>query len=271
MIVFHPVIETLGDTPFVPGSPGGEMKCPTCSENTPDAWQHWWVQTGSGHTHALTEPGLTVQGKNGEGIQLPDTVVQIDWMRCANASCGQLVVRAHASKRFRGQPLPEDLTQTWFVYPRRSARPIDPLVPQELKAEYLEAAELLEISPKMSAVLSRKLVFDLLERYAGIAEYTLKGGLDKFIEDTAHPIRVRENLQHLREIGDFGAHTKKDGVGQIIDVSREDAEWTLDLLDRLFDYFVIEPERDKKLRAAWDKNLQEAGRKPIPPAPEGDG
>jgi hypothetical protein len=107
----------------------------------------------------------------------------------------------------------------------------------------------------------------LMRGVSGISEYTLKASLDKFIGDTKHPARIRENLQHLREIGDFGAHTKKDGVGQIIEVSREDAEWTLDLVDRLFDYFIVEPERDKKLQSKWNQNLADAGRKPIPEVP----
>lgn len=246
------------------------MKCPSCGENTPDSWSPVLGLRDQGGWGPLTQP-TWFRDHDGELIRGTERQIQFDRMHCANPGCGQLVVRGHEHMRLPGHLAPEDHTTIWLVYPRSSSRLVDALVPEQYAKDYREAAALLDLSPRMSAVLSRKVVFDLLEDYAKISEYTLKGSLDKFIADTAHPARIRENLQHLREIGDFGAHTKKDGIGQVIDVSREDAEWTLDLIDRLFDYFVLDPERDKKLRATWDQNVQEAGRKPIPPVPPDPG
>jgi hypothetical protein len=237
------------------------MQCPICRQFTRDAWQLLVRQMHVGYRESLqVEPPGGIVGSH----------VGVDFMYCENPECKQLVVRVHEVSDLPPHAVasPETLTRTWLARPRSGSRPLDPLVPEPLRKDYLEAAAILDISPRMSAVLSRKIVFDLLEQYAGITEYTLKGSLDKFIGDTSHPARIRENLQHLREIGDFGAHTKKDGIGQIIEVSQEDAEWTLDLVDRLFDYFILDPDRDKQLRATWDKNLQDAGRKPIAPPPE---
>ena len=238
------------------------MKCPSCGENTPDSWRVLLVEAGfrSDHTYSLRAPGLLGH----------DTSVAFDWMHCANETCKQLVVRMHESI----PTLPPHIgpeTQTRYVRPMWSIRRIDSLVPEPFRTDYLDAAAILGISPRMSAVLTRKIVYDLLERYADVCEYTLKASLDKFIVDVSHPTRVRESLQHLREIGDFGAHTQKDGVGKVIDVSSEDAEWTMDLVDRLFDYFILDPERDKALRSKWDTNLQDTGRKPIKPVPPSDG
>ena len=259
MTVANPVIEALGGDPFQPGSPGGEMKCPSCTENTPNSWQPWFVESAGGRTHGLrVEPPRWVA-----------SIVSLDYMYCANDDCKELVIRVHENSLAPQHAVesPEMLTRTWNARPRASTRPIDRAVPEPFRTDYLEAAGILEQTPRMSAVLSRKIVFDLLEQYASIAEYTLKKSLDKFVPDTTHPARIRENLQHLREIGDFGAHTQKDGVGQVIEVSRVDAEWTLDLIDGLFDYFIIEPSRHQKLRASWDENLREAKRTAIPPVP----
>lgn len=126
----------------------------------------------------------------------------------------------------------------------------------------------------MTTVLTSKVLYDLLEQYAGIAEYTLNGSINKFIADTSHPQRVRENLGHWREIRDFSAHTKRnenpddEAFGEIIEAGREEAEWTLDMLDRLFAYFITEREQEKRLREKWDKNIADAGRNPIRPLPD---
>ncbi|MGD0456496.1 MAG: hypothetical protein ABSC21_01975 [Terriglobia bacterium] len=50
---------------------------------------------------------------------------------------------------------------------------------------------------------------------------------------------------------------------QIINVGREEADWTLKVVTDLFDYFIVAPERDKVLREAIDKKLAQAGRKPV--------
>jgi hypothetical protein len=239
------------------------MQCPKCGYFSPDAWKVFHVSAPGG--------GLITQLVQKAPADSFARTIVLEWMECANSACAQVVIRATATYQIPRHAAPELQAEVWLVYPRRSYRPLDPLITGTLRQDYDEAAALLDLTPRLSAVLTRKIVFDLLEQYAGIGEYTLKASLDKFIGDKKHPARIKENLQHLREIGDFGAHTKKDGVGQVIDVSREDAEWTLDLVDRLFDYFILDAERDKKLRGTWDKNLDDAGRKPIPPVPPDTG
>jgi hypothetical protein len=63
-------------------------------------------------------------------------------------------------------------------------------------------------------------------------------------------------------------HTQTDDQAEIINVTREEAEWTLDVVDRLFDYFIVAPAKDKALHETWDEKLKATGRKPIPPLPE---
>ncbi|MGZ4300657.1 MAG: DUF4145 domain-containing protein [Gaiellaceae bacterium] len=157
------------------------------------------------------------------------------------------------------------VTGEWLAHPRSSGRHVDPLITGDLRRDYDEAGMILDVSPRMSAVLSRRILADLLERYAGLEKFSLGERVDDFAKDTAHPSQLRENLHYLREIANFGAHTQKDDQAQIIDVSREEAEWTLDLVDRLFEYFIVGPERDRKMREGFDKKLEDAGRKPLAP------
>jgi Domain of unknown function (DUF4145) len=61
-------------------------------------------------------------------------------------------------------------------------------------------------SPRMSAVLSRRILADLLARYVGLTHFSVEARIDAFFEDKSHPYRLREKLGHLVETGNFGAH-----------------------------------------------------------------
>lgn len=140
-------------------------------------------------------------------------------------------------------------------------------VPEHLRRDYKEADSILHQSPRMSAVLSRRILSDLLEKYAKRTEFSLKERLDAFVEDTNHPHHLRQNLGYLVEMGNFGAHTQTNDQAEIVDVEQEEADWTLDLVGRLFDYFIISPEKDRKMRETFDEKLKDANRRPIVPPP----
>jgi Domain of unknown function (DUF4145) len=233
------------------------MKCPTCRENTPDAWAPLWVINADGsRTHGLSRGPTGLVG------------IELDWMRCANKACEELVIRVKQTVRRFGDPPPPEEVSGWFACPRFARRPIDPLVPERYQRDYEDAAAILDISPRMSAVLSRRILADLLEEYAGQDQFSLASRIDNFMKDTQHPFELRKNLHYLREIADFSAHTQTNDQAEMIDVSQEEAEWTLEIVDRLFAYFIVTPERDKAMRTAFDEKLREAERKPIPPLPD---
>jgi hypothetical protein len=56
--------------------------------------------------------------------------------------------------------------------------------------------------------------------------------------------------------------TQTDFLDQIIDVDQHEAEWTLEIVDRLFDYFIVEPTTDREIRESIDEELREADRTP---------
>jgi hypothetical protein len=249
--------------PYIPGSLGGQMQCPTCRHHTPDSWSALVHHLFGEHVRKT----LDIDAK-------PPRIsskVSLDYMYCANPECKELVVRLHETLKLPTHAVadPEMLTRSWFIYPRNARRPIDPLVPDPFKQDYAEATAILDSSPRMSAVLSRRILADLLETYANHSQFKLSERIDKFTADKSHPSGLRENLHHFREIADFGAHTQKNDQAEIIEVSKEEAEWTLDLLDRLFDHFIVAPEKDRLMRESMDSKLQAAGRKEIDP-PDGE-
>jgi Domain of unknown function (DUF4145) len=249
---------------------GGDMRCPVCNQNTPDSWRHLLVDAeGGGTTHGLrvNPPSPRVPPEVGLDY-IVSTEVSLDYMYCANDECKQLVIRVHERDTLPPSPDRETSKKTWLARPRSTGRALDPLVPEKFRKDYGEAAAILDMSPRMSGVLSRRILADLLEDYAKLDQFSLNARIKAFIADTSHTSRLRENLHHLREIGDFGAHTQKNDQAEIVDVGRDEAEWTLDILDGLFDYFIIAPERDRQMRDTMDERLKAAGRKAIEPLPD---
>jgi hypothetical protein len=240
------------------------MECPFCRHDIAATWQTFSSTTDElgRHTGSVQNQLTTyvLRDKN----QIPAHVTA-QWLKCQN--CYEIVVQITRSE--------SGTTASWIALPKNPNLPfVDPLVTDPFRKDYLEAWTILEDSPRMSAVLSRRLLADLLEKYAGLKHYSLEQSIDKFIEDTRHPLWLRQNLHYLREAGNFGAHTQQDKTVAatqppidpvIIDVDRSEAEWTLKVIGDLFEYFIVAPQKDKEMRLAIDKKLADASRKPIIP------
>jgi Domain of unknown function (DUF4145) len=255
------------------------MKCPTCGENTPDAWE----RLAANLEGAANETEMAIRARLGgssvfemgaPGEPHPHRI-HLDRMHCANPECEQLVVRGHDTYTTYAEGVPSETTETWLVHPRHASRPVDPLVLEkapDLATDYAEAVAVLGISHRMSAVLARSILADLLERYAGLTDYGLADRVNKFIADDHRPSDLRQHLHYLREIADFGAHTQKNDQFERIKIDQDEAEWTLTIIERLFDHFIIAPATAERLRQGMDAKLEAAGRKPIKRLPlEEDG
>jgi hypothetical protein len=237
------------------------MICPFCSHDIAPAWQPLVVITddlGRNQPQFRHQLDTTVVRKEDRKVGLPSAVaVTLQWLRCQNAECHEIVVQATRVEAGKAE--------TWLAVPKRKALPVvSSLVVDPLRSDYYEACTILDDSPRMSSVLSRHILADLLRIYAHIENYGLANRIDAFIADTKHPSRLRANLHYLREIADFSAHTQTDQDDEIINVTLEEAQWTLKIVADLFDYFIVAPKKDEELRTAFDKKIEAAGRKRVP-------
>ena len=53
-------------------------------------------------------------------------------------------------------------------------------------------------------------------------------------------------------------------TGAVVDVEPGEAEWNLDVLESLFDFYFVEPTKTAKRKAELNKKLKEAGKTEIP-------
>jgi hypothetical protein len=51
--------------------------------------------------------------------------------------------------------------------------------------------------------------------------------------------------------------------GEILPVEPGEAEWSLDVLEQLFDFYYVQPALTAKKRDEMNKKLQEAGKPPM--------
>ena len=122
----------------------------------------------------------------------------------------------------------------------------------------------LPLSAKASAALSRRCLQAVLREKAKTKSKDLADQIDEVINANAVPAYIAEELHAIRNIGNFAAHTMKStNTGAIIEVEPGEAEWNLDVLESLFDFYFVQPALSAKRKSELNKKLKEAGKPEI--------
>jgi hypothetical protein len=136
-------------------------------------------------------------------------------------------------------------------------------VPETFANEFYEAVRVLALSPKSSAALARRSLQELLREKAGVRESTLDAEIQKVLDSRSLPSYFADAIDAIRVIGNFAAHPiKSKNTGEIIPVEPGEAEWLLDVIEGLFDFYFVQPIRLQARRDALNEKLRAAG-KPI--------
>lgn len=137
-----------------------------------------------------------------------------------------------------------------MVWPKASTRtPLPQEVPEAFASDYIEACLVLADSPKASAALSRRCLQNLLRKKANIKHGNLSDEIEEVMESL--PAHLQEAIDAVRNIGNFAAHSMKStNTGEIIEVELGEAEWLLDTLEGLFDFYFVQPATLKKKRGS---------------------
>jgi hypothetical protein len=148
-----------------------------------------------------------------------------------------------------------------LLYPKTAARSKPPEVPPEIWTEYAESRAVLEASPKASAALSRRIVQTILRNCHDIKRRNLADEIQVFIDMPSVPGPLASAVDAIRAVGNFAAHpTKSLRTGEIAEVEPEEAEWLLEVLESLFDFTFIQPERQKRMTERLNEKLENLGK-----------
>lgn len=223
------------------------MKCPHCLENFNDSQTWWSVATGS----------------DADGIWL------LSRRHCP--TCQRYIFTLEIGRN--AQSIPQGtqnsrltaVTRAMQVWPRGVSRePIPNEVPPSIAEDYKEACLVLSDSPKASAALSRRCLQNLFRQAAGVKPGDLYDEIQQVIDSKKLPSTIANSIDAVRAIGNFGAHPIKSKVtGEIVDVEPNEAEWNLDVLESLFDFYYVLPAKAQAKKDVLNKKLAEAGKPPV--------
>lgn len=179
------------------------------------------------------------------------------------ASCNRLVLYLVHSHNWSTRPI--EIQEQRLIRPRGSSRPpCPPQVPTQIADDYTEACIVLPDSAKASAALSRRCLQNLLREKAGVKPGNLANEIQQTIDRNSLPSHLAESIDAIRNIGNFSAHPMKStNTGDIVPVEPHEAEWNLDVLESLFDFYYVQPAILQAKRDALNKKLSDVGKPPM--------
>ena len=222
------------------------MQCPHCdiAFSEKDAWGHF-----------------TMESTSDRGWEWSCYIAECP-------ECAELVI--HIERTNEGDSFPR-WVQEQPEYRRRLVYPLSAPprsvamgVPEHLKADYQEAYQVLPVSPKASAALSRRVLQSILGEQ-GYVGRDLSKQIDAVLKDAkpekALPPGIQGTVDAIRNFGNFSAHPITDVTSlQIIDVEPEEAEWCLQIVERLFVHYYVRPAEDQRMLDDLNEKLSIAGK-----------
>ena len=182
---------------------------------------------------------------------------QVKAINCLNKRCQRTSLSLQlgtVGKDHRGSNLFGQALKEWQLVPASSAKPQPNCIPAVLRTDYQEACAIAALSPKASATLSRRVLQGMIRDFCGISKRRLVdeiNALQVLVNEGKAPAGVSaesvEAIDHVRGIGNIGAHMEKD-INHIIGVDPQEARLLIELIEILFKEWYVE----RKNRArAW--------------------
>lgn len=213
-------------------------------------------------------PAQAYQVWEDTGFESNGAAYTLAWDHCPQ--CERLIVFLRSGKatyQFQGgdHELEWHSTSTdRLIYPAVAPRHVPPEVPARYSRDFEQAAAVVDLSPKASAALSRRILQDVIRERLGIQRHSLASEIDVFIADPGVPTSLANAVDAVRNVGNFAAHPQKDlHTAEVVDVEPGEAEWLLEVLDSLFDFAFVQPQRLAEKRDALNKKLAGIGKPPM--------
>lgn len=180
-------------------------------------------------------------------------------------ACGNIILVYQEGTFISGERGVDEPTVSKIIYPTEQiTKSLSSDVPTKYRDDYEEAANVLPLSPKSSAALSRRCLQNFLQNHLKIKKKNLALEIQEFVGKQQVPSIISDSLDAIRNIGNFAAHPLKEtNTGEIVDVEPGEAEWLLEVLDLLFDFYFVQPKKLEKRKAGLNDKLKNLGKQPL--------
>jgi hypothetical protein len=222
-----------------------------------------WTCPFCGHHQTLTDGKFDIRefGINvGENIY-GELAYRLVTTGCSNPKCakvqveftfGTAIVKAVGGHR---RTFLNDVISTVQVLPESNAKPQPDFIPLALRNDYTEACRIKDLSPKASATLARRCLQGMIRNFCDITKGRLVDEIDTLREvavagkaPSGVTIESIDAIDHVRGIGNIGAHMEKD-INLIIDVEPNEAQALIELIELLFEeWYIARETRQQRLK-----------------------
>lgn len=186
---------------------------------------------------------------------------------CANPDCRKLTltvrVGADNGKNTDWQVNPTKVIFSRRLLPEGAALPQPDYIPEPLREDYYEACLIRDLSPKASATLARRCLQGMIRDFCKISKprlideiKELNKSLEEGIADRAISEETVQAIDHVRSLGNIGAHMEAD-INVIVQVDPGEAQAMIELIELLFDeWYGARHDRQEKLSRLGQMKLQ---------------
>ena len=151
-----------------------------------------------------------------------------------------------------------------MIRPMGAVRHCPKEVPAPIAADFKEASEVLAISAKAAAALGRRCLQTLIRTAVGIKKGSLDQEIQALLDTKTLPSHLADDVDAVRHLGNFATHPiKSTNTGELVEVEPQEAEWTLDVLEGLFDFYYVQPAVARGRRDALNNKLKDAKKPPL--------
>ena len=214
------------------------MECPHCLVSFHDSWSDLGFRVGGGFT-----------------LNIADSRAEFSFASTVCPDCNQLIFKLYRKS------LSDNTIKVTVVYPKATVRLVPPEVDEEFANDFTEACLVIGDSEKASAALSRRCLQNILREKAETKAKDLVDQIQEILDSGKLPSHLAEAIDGVRVIGNFASHPiKSKNTGEVIEVESGEAEWLLETLAGLFDFYFVQPAKLKEKRDALNKKLKEAGK-----------
>ena len=155
----------------------------------------------------------------------------------------------------------KDSIKSWSLMPDSRAKPQPDYIPKSVIENYNEACKIADSSPRASAILSRRCLEAMIKDFCKVeGSGTLFEKIEKVRKKSIEIQEITEEsigaIDHIRKQGNIAAHIQKPTNLLIDNMSKEDSDLLIELLEMLFQEWYIASQKRKE-RLAKIKKVKE--------------